>query len=93
MRLAVQKTPTARRQLVLHYDQLVGDADALDAASVSVTPDGLTVEDPTILSDTTLAAWVEGGTAGTDYFVVFHVTTDGSAEDETCVKVRVRSAC
>lgn len=74
-----------------------GDSDWLAAgetiSSHTVTADtGLTVDSSGLTdSNTSITAWLSGGTAGTDYDVVFQFTTSDSRTDEKTMRVKVRN--
>ena len=54
--------------------------DTIDSAVVTV-PDGLTLDD-TIVTTTTVTAWLSGGTVGESYTVTCHIVTAGGREDD-----------
>ena len=49
--------------------------DAVASASISVSPDGLTLSGQSIL-DNTVTTWATGGVPGTNYVITCQVTTD-----------------
>jgi hypothetical protein len=51
--------------------------------------DGLTL-DSTTKDDTTVTAWVSGGTAGQNYDLRCHITTTGGRQDDWTFKIKVR---
>lgn len=63
------------------------DADTISAHTVTA-PTGLTVASSSRTS-TAVTAWLSGGTAGTSYAVVCHVTTAGGRQDDRTVQVTV----
>lgn len=59
--------------------------------SIVVTADaGLTV-DSTTFNRTGIVAWFSGGVDGTNYYVVYRVTTAGGRTDDRSVLIQVRS--
>lgn len=58
-------------------------------ASTWTVAEGIT-KDSDSFSGTVAIIWLSGGTAGTDYLVTNHVTTDGGREDDRSILILVR---
>ena len=73
----------------IDYSEWLTAGDNVQAASVEVTPIGLTVES-TFINDHRVKIWVSGGTTGTTYKLTVTATTaDGRVkQDEFKVKVK-----
>lgn len=62
--------------------------DTISTHSVTVQT-GLT-EDSSSDTDTAVTAWISGGTVGSSYTVVFHITTVDGRQDERTLTLTIR---
>lgn len=62
------------------------NGDTISSHSVSV-PTGITLAS-SAHTDTTVKAWLSGGTAGLDYKVTSHITTVAGRQDERTILIR-----
>ena len=66
----------------------LASGETITAATVTADT-GLTVDSDSITdTSTTVTAWLSSGTAGTDYNVVFHITTSAGREDDRTMVIR-----
>ena len=65
------------------------DGDTITAATVTTPDASLTITDVT-RDDTTVSAWITGGTTGTTAHVRCHITTAGGRQDDRTINLRVR---
>ena len=76
-------------------DYTLNFAPALDSDTIAshliIAPDGIDVESDSH-TDTTVTAWLSGGTDGVDYQVVYRATTLGTRVYDRVLTVQVRSA-
>lgn len=81
----------------LDYDVEYSDADApwlatgdaLQSAVASVTPSGLTVNNPIVIG-TKVKLWITGGTSGTTYKVTLKTTTTAGRVKEDELRFRIK---
>jgi hypothetical protein len=64
------------------------EGDTIATATVTV-PDGITL-DSTDNDDTTVTAWLSGGTVGASYTVTCHVTTSQGRADDRSIRITIR---
>lgn len=71
--------------------ELVGleDSETITACECSVTPSGLTLTGDEVVDSPTVKQKIEGGVAGTDYVVRFHITTNLGYEDDFDYEIKV----
>ena len=84
------KQPGERESFTITYEDALTAGDNVQAATASVTPAGLLLEQITVL-DPRVKFYAKGGTSGVTYKVTFDVTTvDGRViQDEVLIKVKV----
>jgi hypothetical protein len=83
-----KKDPNAVLDYTIDWSEWLADADTITAATS--TPDtGINV-DSTMFTINTTTTWVSGGTNGTTYNIVIHVTTNGGREDDRTIQIEVK---
>lgn len=90
MKLAtITKQPIERFSYTISYEEALTVGDNVQAATVVVTPAGLTIDNVGVY-DPRVKLWVSGGTAGVSYKVTVDVTTaDGRIfQDELIFKIK-----
>jgi hypothetical protein len=88
MAIKFTKDPDAVLDYVLDWSEWLVTGDTISAATS--TPDsGITV-DSTSHTTTGTTTWLSGGTAGTTYSVVVHVTTADGREDDRTMTIVVK---
>jgi hypothetical protein len=88
MAIKFKKDPDAVLDYTLNWTDWLVSGDTITAATS--TPDsGITV-DSTSFTTTATTTWLSGGTAGTTYSVVVHVTTDDGREDDRTITIAVQ---
>jgi len=66
----------------------LASGETITAATVTADS-GLTVDSDSITdTNTSVTFWLSGGTAGTEYNVVVHITTSASREDDRTMVIR-----
>jgi hypothetical protein len=60
-------------------------SDHTITATTGITVDSSSITD----SNTSVTVWLSGGTAGTDYSIVCHITTSAEREDDRTIFIRV----
>lgn len=63
--------------------------ETITACSATVSPSGLTLSGPVVIASPRVSQLVTGGTAGTDYNVRFHITTNLGYEDDFDYSIKV----
>jgi hypothetical protein len=71
-------------------DSWLEDGDQLTAATVVCADDDLTVDDVTFTAGGLVTAWISGGTTGTNYTVVYEVTTAGGRVDQRTLIIKCK---
>ena len=90
MRLGtVRQQPNERLSYSVTYEDVLTDNDNVSAATASVDPVGLTVDNVSVI-DPRVRFWVTGGVSGTRYKVTLSVDTDDGRhyEDEIMFLIR-----
>ena len=87
-RFSVKKDPGAKLPYSIDWTLWL-EGETIVASTWSV-PTGITKVSDSFTSKVT-TIWLEGGTAGSDYQVVNHVTTSGNKQDERTIFVYVRN--
>lgn len=88
MAIKFTKDPSAVLDYVLDWSLWLSGGDTITAATS--TPDaGITVAS-TAFTTTTTTSWLSGGTAGTPYSVVVHITTAAGRQDERTMVINVK---
>lgn len=68
----------------------LASAETISAHTVTAST-GLTVDSSTLTdTNTSVTAWLSGGTAGQDYTVVCHITTSAARQDDRTITVHVQ---
>ena len=65
------------------------ETEAITACTAAAAPAGLTLTGAVEIDGTQVSQFVEGGTAGTDYTVRFHITTNLGYEDDFDFLIKV----
>jgi hypothetical protein len=81
------KDPNARLEWLFDWTDWLEDGETI-ATSTVTADDGLTV-DSTSHGDSSVVAWLTGGTTGTAYRVTNHITTSDARADDRSISVRV----
>lgn len=84
----VQKDPNAVLDYVFDWSGWLPEGDQILTATVTA-PTGLVV-DSVITTTTKVTAWLSGGTAGSRYDVVCHITTADLRTEDRTLRVEVR---
>lgn len=63
--------------------------ESITAATASVTPSGLTLSGSVVIVSPRVSQLITGGTAGVDYIVRFHITTNLGYEDDFDYLIKV----
>lgn len=82
------KDPDAVLDYTFDYADWLAEGDTI--ASVESTADAGLDVDSTSHTPTTATVWISGGTAGSTYDVVTHVTTADGREDDCTISITVR---
>ena len=65
------------------------DGDTITAATVTSSDPSVTVEPPSH-DDTTVTAWVSGGTVGATVGLTCHITTAGGRQDDRTMTISIQ---
>lgn len=65
--------------------------ETITLCTSSVSPSGLTLQGSVVISGNRISQFITGGTAGTDYVVRFHITTNLGYEDDFDYRIKVIS--
>lgn len=84
------KDPSAKRSFGHDWTTNIGTED-ITASTWTATPAGLTLTGSTFAAKTT-SVFVEGGTDGTVYRLLNHVTLSGGGSDERTLRILARDA-
>lgn len=85
------KDPAAVLDYKLDLSSWLSGSEVISTHTVTADT-GLTVDSSSQTdTNTSITAWLSGGTAGTDYNVVFQWTTDASRTDERTVVIKVEN--
>lgn len=76
------KQPAERKDYDLDYSDWLPNGDTVASATATVSPSGLTVDAPVVVSGKTVKLWVSGGTGGVKYKVTVKATTTVGRIDE-----------
>lgn len=83
------KDPQAVLDYKFDWSTWLGDVDTISSATVTpssgLTLDGSSVTD----SNTTVTAWLSGGTAGASYSAVCHIATVQGRQDDRTITIVV----
>lgn len=63
--------------------------ETIDTCTCAVTPTGLTLTGVVQISGAKITQYIEGGTAGTDYRLRFHIVTNLGYEDDFDYLIKV----
>lgn len=84
------KDPDAVLDYKFDWSSWLASGDTISTATVTASS-GLTVDSSSITdTNTTVTAWLSGGTAGTKYAVTCHIVTAQDREDDRTVSVLVQ---
>jgi hypothetical protein len=84
------KDPNAVLDWRFDWSGWLADAETITSHTVTAAT-GLTVDSSlTTDDDTSVTAWLSGGTAGTRYTVTCHIVTSASRADDRLINVDVR---
>lgn len=81
--------PDAELDYVEDWSAWLETGDTIDSSSVVVVEGDVVVEAQTN-DDTSITAWISGGTVGTDAYVTFRAVTAGGRTDDRTIKLQVR---
>ena len=82
------KDPDSTLDFGFDWEDWLDDVTDTIAASTWTVPAGLTKDSDTF-DDTTTTIWLSGGTAGTWYTCVNHITTAAGREDDRSLYIKV----
>ena len=82
------KDPNAVLDYQWDWSAWLETGETISTALVTV-PTGLTL-DSQVDTTTSVTAWLSGGTAGTGYAVLCHITTSAGREDDRQIIIRCR---
>lgn len=82
------KDPDSYLDYTLDWSEWL-DTDTISSAAWAATPSDLTIASTTTTT-TLAAAWVSGGTHGTDYDLRCRITTAGGRIDDRTIRLQVR---
>jgi hypothetical protein len=82
------KDPSAVLDYIIDWTDWLDD-DTISTSSWTI-PSGLTAAYADTNNTTTATVWLSGGTAGTNYSVINHITTAANREDDRTLKIKVR---
>jgi hypothetical protein len=83
------KDPQAVLDYTVDWTDWLVTGDTITSHTVTV-PAGIT-EDSSTDTDTAVTAWISGGTAGTRYDVVYHITTTAGRQDDRTITLTVQN--
>jgi hypothetical protein len=86
-RFAAEKDPNAVLPYTVDWSDWLVGSDVI--ASHTVTPAAGITKDSSSDTDTTVTAVMSGGTAGSSYEVVYHVTTTNGLQDDRTLTLYV----
>jgi len=81
------KDPNARLDYQWDWSQWLAVGETITNAQISITPTGLAL-DQQDNTDTTITAWLTGGTVDAGYRVVCSITTNQSRTDDRSIYIR-----
>lgn len=83
------KDPDAVLDYKVDYSSWLADGETISTATVTVDA-GITKDSSSVTdSNTSVTAWLSGGTAGDNYKVTYHITTSDGREDDRTIVIKV----
>lgn len=84
------KSPTADLDWTWDWTPWLAAGEAITAATITITPDGLTKKSQ-VVSDGKVTAWFTGGTLDVEHLATCHIVTSQGHVDDRSIKIRVRN--
>lgn len=86
---SVLKDPDAKLDYGFDWSSWLATGETIMASAWTI-PTGLTKVSSSF-DDTGTSVWLSGGTLGTDYDIINHITTSAGREEDRTIRIKVRA--